>query len=468
MEVVEEYKALNERVRGSHLARLAFTHTNIFTRCVDRLACKTQRVCSGSKLTSRGRDDKHIITIDGSEVGPLENLNVRKIVLMATPASYGEGSETKTDPSVRKALEIKADRLQKSHFIDHLRQIADDLSFEMFPTQDFSIVPYKMQIYEAGGHFAKHTDTLHAPNHVATLLLMLPVAHAGGELCLTNGSTKQQYFDDPYCQYEMPFVCFFTDMPHEVKPVTSGIRIVVQFEIHVHERNEPTHPGAWFTYRGDSDDFSETSADKRDFADDLEPHEYFGGEGKCGGGDFEDKVEDRVAALGQEFFNELKAHIAKRHNRGEHPGVFLEHMYPLIAMRNGILKGKDLFLNNAFESMGYDVVVAPATVDTEWYYDSDERDTATLKVWDVDWVRRADCCKWTIYALTRVDAFYEQIEYRDAVCYTGNEAEPGNLQVVTGCMVVVPKKVSAAASSSSSSAVSAEVTEPAAKKRRTE
>jgi DnaJ family protein A protein 2 len=83
-----------------------------------------------------------------------------------------------------------------------------------------------MHIYEVGGHFEKHKDTIHAPNHYATLVMGLNSEYTGGELVLeANGK-------DHILDVKNGYAIFLTDMNHQVKEVTSGTRIVLQFDLY--------------------------------------------------------------------------------------------------------------------------------------------------------------------------------------------------------------------------------------------
>jgi hypothetical protein len=56
---------------------------------------------------------------------------------------------------------------------------------------DVTVKFYKLAIYETGGHFEKHRDTIHSNKHKATLLIEVKSYHEGGNLILEkNGSSN--------------------------------------------------------------------------------------------------------------------------------------------------------------------------------------------------------------------------------------------------------------------------------------
>jgi len=74
--------------------------------------------------------------------------------------------------------------------------------------------PYKMHLYGPGGKFQRHVDTLHAENHVATVVVGRPssVPHEGGNLVVDfRGETRTLAFAarDPSPD-AVQAVCFFT------------------------------------------------------------------------------------------------------------------------------------------------------------------------------------------------------------------------------------------------------------------
>jgi len=119
-------------------------------------------------------------------------VDTEKIINLATPAHFGKGTETVYDEEVRKALEIKADRIEITQK-PHINKSSHTTYFDYKYNEAFQdIIPsgkkfvynlYKMQIYQEGGKFERHKDTIHAPNHYATLVVSIPVKFTGGELC---------------------------------------------------------------------------------------------------------------------------------------------------------------------------------------------------------------------------------------------------------------------------------------------
>jgi hypothetical protein len=100
--------------------------------------------------------------------------------------------------------------------------------------------PYQLLIYEEGGMFKPHRDTLRGENNIATLVVTLPVCGGakGGELILFHESITSNDGDTETVEllpldesHNAEWCAFFTDVVHEVKPVTSGYRASLTFHL---------------------------------------------------------------------------------------------------------------------------------------------------------------------------------------------------------------------------------------------
>jgi hypothetical protein len=183
------------------------------------------------KITSPGL---HIQGI--GEIGfPLAPVQIREIIKVSTKAPFGKGSKTITDTTVRSAWEIDADQLSfhnedwKEFMKAVINKVKEGLGLE---AQSVTASLYKLLIYEEGDFFLPHKDSEKEPGMFGTLIIGLPSTHTGGELIIRfDGKEKIVDFSLPASNYKMPYVAFFADCEHEIKPITSGYRACLVYNL---------------------------------------------------------------------------------------------------------------------------------------------------------------------------------------------------------------------------------------------
>ncbi|KAF9063491.1 hypothetical protein BDP27DRAFT_1426828 [Rhodocollybia butyracea] len=137
------------------------------------------------------------------------------LISVCEAASFGRGTETVLDESYRKAL--KLDLSQFSTPLDLastsiLHRIQQDLvDTDTVLRRRIRTEPYKLNIYNKGAFFKLHKDSPRAENMFGSLVVVFPTPHEGGELA---------------------FAAFYSDVTHEILPVTSGARITLTFNLH--------------------------------------------------------------------------------------------------------------------------------------------------------------------------------------------------------------------------------------------
>jgi hypothetical protein len=68
-----------------------------------------------------------------------------------------------------------------------------------------------------------------------TLIIQLPSVYSGGELVVQHKGTKKVYDMAKDNEFQFQFIAFFADCEHELKPVTSGYRLCLVYNL--------IHPG---------------------------------------------------------------------------------------------------------------------------------------------------------------------------------------------------------------------------------
>lgn len=183
------------------------------------------------KITSPGLRIKGI-----GEIGfPISPLQIGEIIKISKKAPFGKGSKTITDTKVRSAWELNADQLSfhnedwKRFMEKIVEKVKDGLGIENNP---ITASLYKLLIYEKGDFFLSHKDSEKESGMFGTLIIGLPSTHTGGELVIRfDGKEKIIDFSLPSDNYKIPYVAFFADCDHEIKPITSGHRVSLVYNL---------------------------------------------------------------------------------------------------------------------------------------------------------------------------------------------------------------------------------------------
>ncbi|KAF8578571.1 hypothetical protein K439DRAFT_460544 [Ramaria rubella] len=170
--------------------------------------------------------------------------DVKKLLDACTPSAHGLGKETVFDESYRLARELQQDSFALTMDILNesgvLASIAA-LTSPRNPSDGLVAQLYKLNAYASGGFFKAHRDTPKSDRHIGTLIVALPVPFEGGALRVSH-EDKHVMFDwgaklpgTTGKQVALPWAFLFSDIEHEVLPVTSGARITLAYDIFASE-----------------------------------------------------------------------------------------------------------------------------------------------------------------------------------------------------------------------------------------
>ena len=91
---------------------------------------------------------------------------------------------------------------------------------------------YKLLVYETGSFFLPHRDGEKLDRMVATLVVVLPSVHEGGALIVSHdGHQHEVTFSGAASGYELSYAAFYADCQHEVKPLESGYRLCLTYNV---------------------------------------------------------------------------------------------------------------------------------------------------------------------------------------------------------------------------------------------
>jgi hypothetical protein len=129
-------------------------------------------------------------TIDVDGVGriafPILPIQAERLVAIAEAAPYGRGEETVVDREIRRTWQIDSAkvRIGGRHWDKTLAGLVADIALGLGVSEPVAADFYKLLVYDTGSFFVDHRDTEKAPGMFATMVLVLPSPHSGGELVI--------------------------------------------------------------------------------------------------------------------------------------------------------------------------------------------------------------------------------------------------------------------------------------------
>jgi predicted 2-oxoglutarate/Fe(II)-dependent dioxygenase YbiX len=163
---------------------------------------------------------------------PIRAAQAKRLIEAARPAQFGRGQETLSDASVRDTWELTPEQVHlggpawQAHLDAALEQFCDELGL---PTgARLTAELHSLLVYGEGQFFLPHQDSEKHDEMVGSLVVMLPSVHAGGELVVDDAGHEQTYRGS---RDELVLVAFYADRRHEVRPVRSGYRVTLTFNL---------------------------------------------------------------------------------------------------------------------------------------------------------------------------------------------------------------------------------------------
>ncbi|TQC42516.1 2OG-Fe(II) oxygenase [Rhodococcus sp. WS4] len=163
---------------------------------------------------------------------PIPTGQARELRRIARPARYGLGEQTLIDPTVRDTWQIPRSRVKidKRRWNRTLLPILDELAAGLGMPAGSRLIAelHSMLVYTRGQFFRPHQDSEKDDRMVASLVITLPGTFSGGSLVVEHGGERTVYRSS---KDKLSFVAFYADCRHEVRPVRSGHRVVLTYNL---------------------------------------------------------------------------------------------------------------------------------------------------------------------------------------------------------------------------------------------
>jgi hypothetical protein len=169
------------------------------------------------------------VTVGGQKCGTVGSLNIPALIAKAEPAPFGRDDETVIDTNVFNIdagnIQIPDSRRNWSGYDFMSEDITEAMSGPIGVR--YEAEPYRMRIYPEGGKFEAHVDTPHGDNHIGTMVVQFPTGNKGGDLVVEHNGEQVRMSPSDHLQA----IFFYNDCKHWVEPVTSGTRVVLQYDV---------------------------------------------------------------------------------------------------------------------------------------------------------------------------------------------------------------------------------------------
>ncbi|GAQ83522.1 hypothetical protein KFL_001510250 [Klebsormidium nitens] len=167
---------------------------------------------------------------------PLNPYQAQQLAQACFPAPFGRRDATIYDDSVRKCRQLSPHefRLAGLDWDSQVRQLANErVKRDLGLPETLTVIPklYKCLLYEAGDFFTSHRDTEREEGMFATLVIALPSAHSGGELVVRHAGQEIVVDFGSRDLYQLHYAAFFADCQHELRPVRSGYRLALVYNL---------------------------------------------------------------------------------------------------------------------------------------------------------------------------------------------------------------------------------------------
>lgn len=210
---------------------------------------------SGSFMTQKSLGSGVIPGLHVPGVGaiglPITTENAKAMIQSSRMSPYGRGTETLVNETVRKSWQLDANQfsLQNSLWEKQVGIYKDQaiagLGLTTAKPEEVKVELYKLLIYEEGAFFLPHQDSEKADGMFATLVISLPSKHEGGQVIASHKGESLKFHTASNSAYGFSWAAWYADVMHEVKPVRSGYRIVLVYNL-IHRPS-----AALIKYRGD-------------------------------------------------------------------------------------------------------------------------------------------------------------------------------------------------------------------------
>ncbi|HEV2372890.1 MAG TPA: 2OG-Fe(II) oxygenase, partial [Streptosporangiaceae bacterium] len=198
-------------------------------RLAQILAGAAAPAASSVALTAKADDLRLEVEGVGRVRFPVPAEQARRLCQLGQPARFGRGEETLTDPEVRDTWEVPKN-LVRIEWNGVLATVLSTVREQLGLASCCQLAAdfHSMLVYEPGQFFAPHQDSEKDDTMIGSLVVVLPSAHTGGQLVVEHAGAAKTYRGS---KSAISLVAFYADCRHEVRPVKSGYRVTLTYNL---------------------------------------------------------------------------------------------------------------------------------------------------------------------------------------------------------------------------------------------
>lgn len=164
---------------------------------------------------------------------PLGRHEIERLLSISAAAQFGLREKTLLDRKVRDTQEIPADKLRVRHDKEAMSSMLTSMRDAMGLPENAVLTPHlhNMLIYGPGQFFKKHRDSEKIEGMVATLVVVLPSPHIGGDLLIRHVNEQHRFASENLDGEMLQCIAFYADCQHEIDKIKQGYRVALTYNL---------------------------------------------------------------------------------------------------------------------------------------------------------------------------------------------------------------------------------------------
>ncbi|KAJ7068776.1 hypothetical protein C8F01DRAFT_1365057 [Mycena amicta] len=167
---------------------------------------------------------------------PLGPSAAKSVIEHCDQAPFGKGERTIINKEVRDTWEMDGGKIQfrnsawKPFIAGVVRDVCEALGVNFGASKPRARL-YKLLLYETGSHFLPHVDTEKEDGMFASIIVVLPSEFTGGNAHTSHCGVETVHNSSKNSLDQTSVLAWYTDVMHEVKPITSGYRFALSYNL---------------------------------------------------------------------------------------------------------------------------------------------------------------------------------------------------------------------------------------------